>query len=148
MNNDIKGFYCDFIGWTLAHTGLFHKRRLPDIHVRTWISNDIHCLMWEMILILAITFALMCIDNCLHPQFNVDVVTYIMSSSNGNIFRVTCPLWGNPPVTGDSPHKGLWSGALVFSLICAWTHGWASNRDADDLRRHHNQYDVTERAMP
>ena len=71
MNNDIEGFYCDFIGWTLAHTGLFHKRRLPDIHVRIWISNDIHCLMWEMILILA-----------------------MMTSSNENIFRVTCPLWG------------------------------------------------------
>ena len=31
----------------------------------------------------------------------------------------------------DSPHKGQWRGALMFCLICAWTNGWANNRDAD-----------------
>ena len=25
----------------------------------------------------------------------------------------------------DSPHKDQWRGALMFSLICAWTNGWA-----------------------
>ena len=40
---------------------------------------------------------------------------------------------GNPPV--DYPHKGQWRGALMVSLICAWTSGWVSNRDAGDLRR-------------
>ena len=33
--------------------------------------------------------------------------------------------------------------ALMFSLICAWTNGWATNRDAGGLRRHRAQYDVT-----
>ena len=28
-----------------------------------------------------------------------------MTSSNGNIFRVTGPLWGNPPVTGGFPSQ-------------------------------------------
>ena len=28
----------------------------------------------------------------------------------------------------NSPHKGEWHGALIFSLI--WTNGWANNRDA------------------
>ena len=46
-----------------------------------------------------------------------------------------------PPV--DSPHKGLWRGALMFSLICTWTNGWEINRDAGDLRRHRAHYDVT-----
>ena len=32
---------------------------------------------------------------------------------------------GNPQVTGGFP-KGLWSGALMFSLICACTNGWAN----------------------
>ena len=41
------------------------------------------------------------------------------------------------------PHKGQWSGALVFSLICAWANGWVNNRDAGDLRRHRAHYDVT-----
>ena len=43
----------------------------------------------------------------------------------------------------DSPHKSLWRPDLVFSLICAWTSGLASNRDAGDLRRHLAHYDVT-----
>ena len=43
----------------------------------------------------------------------------------------------------DSPHKDQWRGALMFSLICAWTNGWANNRDASDLRRHRTHYDVT-----
>ena len=41
----------------------------------------------------------------------------------------------------DSPHKGHWT--LMFSLICAWTNGWANHRDAGDLRRHRADYDVT-----
>ena len=41
----------------------------------------------------------------------------------------------NPSVTGGFPHKGQWHGALMFSLICAWTNGWANNRDAGDLGR-------------
>ena len=36
----------------------------------------------------------------------------------------------------NSPHKGQWRGALMFSLVCAWTNDWVNNRDADDLRRH------------
>ena len=43
----------------------------------------------------------------------------------------------------DSPHKGQWRGALMFSLICAWTNGRASNRVASDLTRHRSDYDVT-----
>ena len=30
----------------------------------------------------------------------------------------------------NSPHKGQWRGALVFSLICAWINGWVNNREA------------------
>ena len=43
----------------------------------------------------------------------------------------------------NSPHKGQWRGALVFPLICAWTKGWAIDRDAGDLRRHLAHYTVT-----
>ena len=38
--------------------------------------------------------------------------------------------------TVDFPHKGQWRGALMFSLIWAWTNGWANNREAGDLRCH------------
>ena len=42
----------------------------------------------------------------------------------------------------ESPHKGQWHGALVLSLICIWTSGWANNRDLDDLKCHGTHYDV------
>ena len=43
----------------------------------------------------------------------------------------------------NSPHKGLWRGALMFSLIGAWINGW----ETGDLRRHRAHYDVTEMFM-
>ena len=49
---------------------------------------------------------------------------------------------GNSPVSMNSPHKGQWRGALMFSLICAWIYVWVNNREAGDLRRHRGHYDV------
>ena len=54
------------------------------------------------------------------------------------IFRVT---GHRSPV--NSPHKGQWRGALMFSLICARINGWVNNREAGDLRRHRAHHDVT-----
>ena len=42
----------------------------------------------------------------------------------------------------NSPHKGQWRGALMFTLICARTNGWVNNREAGDLRRYRAHYDV------
>ena len=71
-------------------------------------------------------------------------ILFMMTSSNGNIFRVTGPLWGG--FTGHRwiPHTKasdveLW----FFSLICAWTNGWVNNQDAGELRCHHAHYDVS-----
>ena len=43
----------------------------------------------------------------------------------------------------NSPHKGEWRGALMFSLISAWINGWVNNSEAGDLRRDRTNYDVT-----
>ena len=43
----------------------------------------------------------------------------------------------------NSPHKGQWRGALMFSLICVWINGRVNNREAGDLRRDRAHYDVT-----
>ena len=43
----------------------------------------------------------------------------------------------------NSPHKGQWHGALMFSSICVWINSWVNNREAGDLRRCHAHYDVT-----
>ena len=75
-----------------------------------------------------------------HPLF----INIMMTYSNGNIFRVTGPLWQRiqrPSV--DCPHKGQLRGALVFSLNCAWTNGWKHAQDAGGFRYHCVRYDVT-----
>ena len=45
--------------------------------------------------------------------------------------------------TVNSPHKGQWRGALMFSLICAWINGWVNNGEAGDLRHHRAHYGVS-----
>ena len=49
---------------------------------------------------------------------------------------------GNSPVSVNSPHKGQWRGALMFSLICARINDWVNNCEAGDLRRHRGHYEV------
>ena len=62
----------------------------------------------------------------------------MMTSPNGNIFRVTGRLCGE--FTGD---KGQRRGALMFSLIFAWVNDWVNNREAGDLRCHRAGYNIT-----
>ena len=69
---------------------------------------------------------------------------FMMTSSNGNIFRVTGHLRGE--LTGHRwvPHTmasdlDLWR----FSLIFASISGWVNNGEAGDLRRQCAHYDVT-----
>ena len=42
----------------------------------------------------------------------------------------------------NSPHKGQWRRALMFSLICTWINGWVNNGESGDLRRHRAHHDV------
>ena len=48
----------------------------------------------------------------------------------------------NSPVAGEFPYKGQWRGALIISLIYAWTDNWANNGNAGDLRLYRAHYDV------
>ena len=75
---------------------------------------------------------------------------HMVTSLNGGIFSVTGPLCGEftghrgihrSPV--NSPHKGQWRRALMFSLIYASTNDWVNNRDAGGLRRHRAYYYVS-----
>ena len=55
----------------------------------------------------------------------------MMTSSNGSIFRVIGPQVVSPV---DSPHISQWREALVFSLMCAWTNGWANKRQCREFQ--------------
>ena len=85
------------------------------------------------------------LGNCIIPiqkKYNV-TKTVMMTSSNGNIFRVTGPSCGEfTDHRWIPPHKGQWGGALMFSLIWAWINDWVNNREAGDLRHHRAHYDV------
>ena len=42
----------------------------------------------------------------------------------------------------NSPRKGQWRGALMFSLICAWINAWVNNCEAGDLTCHCTHYGI------
>ena len=60
-----------------------------------------------------------------------------------NFLRYWPFVWGIYRSPVNAPHKGQWRGALMFSLICAWTNGWVNNQDAGVLRHYSAHYDVT-----
>ena len=69
---------------------------------------------------------------------------FMLTLSNGNIFRVTCPSCGAIHRSSViSLHKGQWCGIFIFSLICVWINGRINNREAGDLRRHCAHYEVS-----
>ena len=49
---------------------------------------------------------------------------------------------GNHRSPVNSPHKGQWRGALIFSLIWVWINGWVNNREAGDQRCYRAHYCV------
>ena len=61
----------------------------------------------------------------------------MMTSSNGNIFRVTGPLCEELTGPSEFPTQRPVTRRFDFSLICVWINGWVNNREAGDLRRHH-----------
>ena len=68
----------------------------------------------------------------------------MMTPSNGNIFPRYWPfVRGIHRSSVNFPYKGQWRGALMFSLISAWTNGRVKNRDAGDLRHHGVNHNVT-----
>ena len=82
-----------------------------------------------------------------HSNFSISMSSQILTTHDDFIKWKHFPhCW--PFVRGihrspvNSPHKGQWRGALMFSLICVWINGWVNNREAVDLRCHCAHYDV------
>ena len=68
----------------------------------------------------------------------------IMTSWDGNIFRVTGPLCGE--FTGHrwiSHTKANDTELWCWFWICAWINDWVNNPEAGDLRRRRDHYDGT-----
>ena len=77
---------------------------------------------------------------CLHSYHNSLVV--MITSSNGNIFRVTGLLCEE--FTGKFPSQRPVTRSFdVLFHLCLNKNGWVNNREADDLTRRRNHHDVT-----
>ena len=87
--------------------GRFYKHCLTNFGA--WIDNHIHILWYALI----------------HPKPPLNVEDgWMMTSSNGNIVRVTGHLCRKFTGPGEFPDKGQRRGALMFSLICVWISDW------------------------
>ena len=116
----------ELIYWNVCHFPSFnvsiHNQQF-DHWVIVWIGNNV-----EMSGIQVIS-----------PKWH-RLGSHMMTSSNGNIFRVTGPLCGEftghrwIPRTKASDAE-LWS-------FC-WINNWVNNHEAGDLRCHHAHYDVS-----
>ena len=91
-------------------------------------------------------------DHCLGPYRytnDADSNRMLLSQHNDDVIKWKHFPRYRPFVRGihrspvNSPHKGQWRGALMFSLICTWINGWVNNGEAGDFIRHRAHYDVT-----
>ena len=89
-----------------------------------------------------------------YAPFRTEMSTFLFSMEHCGIWHDDVIKWKHFPrywpfVRGihqspvNSPHKGQWRGALMFSLICTWIKPWVNNCEASDLRCYRAHYDVT-----
>ena len=92
----------------------------------------------------SIVFTSTSLTRWLSARLQFTTLPNMMTSSNGNIFPRYWPfVRGIHRFPVNSPHKGQWRRALMFSVICNRIHGRVINGEAGDLRHHRTHYDVT-----
>ena len=142
----------------LVNTGLVNGL-LPD-RIKSWYLTNSNCLLdsyWDIavksIALAEVNIRCMGVHRTRNDGRLSRFLIFVMVSRyfirtrwrhQMETFSVSLALCvGKSPVTVNSPLKGQWRGALMFSLICAWIKGWVNNREAGDLRRYRVHYDVT-----
>ena len=93
------------------------------------------CIFWWILLDSVLLF----VDSSLFCRY-LKLLVSMMTSSNFPRYWPFVRGIHRSPV--NSPRKGQWRGALMFSLICVWINSWVNNREAGDLRHHRAHYDV------
>ena len=135
------GIYIHLIMWMQ----LQHSMNGADIltHKLFWVESRLRC---KIFLSKQYDFHRMYVSSVL-VAFKSDLVSLIiehmMTSSNGNIFRVTGPWCWEFIGHRWIPHtKANDAELLMLSVICTWIDGWVNNHEAGDLRSHQANYDV------
>ena len=114
---------------------LYHAAYIPRLN-STWRNG------WRYVRVFHNTLISHMVTPCV-LVYDFAWFSIIMTSSNGIFFALLAFVRGSHRWPVDSPHKGQWRGALMFSLMRAWTKGLANNTNASYLRRHRSHYDVT-----
>ena len=87
-------------------------------------------------------------QRCLVSSPNSDETTPVQMLTHDDVIkwkhfpRYWPFVWGIHRSTVNSPHRGQWRRALMFSLIFDCINSWVKNHEAGDLRRHRGHYDV------
>ena len=105
-----------------------------------------------------ILFIAYCLLSNLHLMYNNVETTKTCPVTCTHRFGALCSWWRHQMETfprywpcvreihrspANSPHKGQWRGALIFSLIYEWTNVWVNNWNTGDLRRNRAHCYVT-----
>ena len=149
--------YLNYQSTKLGWNRVFHSNPLGDNELKTQSATNYPINKHQVVEMVSCALTIWCRDkntpeeNGKSRDSDVLVLTspghqkprhYIMTSSNGNISASLAFVRGIHRWPVNSPHKGQWRAAFMFSLICAWMKGWENNREAGDLRRHRTHYDV------
>ena len=136
-------FWCLFRNIQQNNTLMSAKTfRHSSTYIFLYVNDEAKC-VWDFSWIMAEIVISSCTDGLaqLDAKTSANIATIavgsrydMMTSSNGNIFRVTGYRWIPLAKASDAE----------LSLICAWIYSWVSNREPGGLRRHraHIHYDV------
>ena len=95
----------------------------------------------------ALTWSKLCLLTLTRPDLKLTFQQNILMHDEVVRWKLFARYWSfvrgihRSPV--NSPRKGQWRRALMFSLTCARINGWLNNHKAVDLIRHRAHYDVT-----
>ena len=96
----------------LTHPFLWRRRITLELDYLPVIV-ELHYIHYDRHTVLLCSFSVTCIFSLSWWRHDMETLSALLAICAG-IHR--------SPV--NSPHKGQWRGALMFSLICAWTNGW------------------------
>ena len=108
-----------------SHTQLFHWRSVEKHSRRIWVKK------WT--------------ESWWHNQNKImhNRTIFLMTSSSGNFFHVTGPLWGESIGTSGFPSQRPVTQSFDIFFDCAWTNVWANSGYTGDLKRSCFHHDVT-----
>ena len=136
--NWIKGPICETMNPSRDSSTLLFPYLIsfPSVEIRHTISNSRSAAHYPYTRPLIEFDRLLSLQEQM-PRYHDDVIKW------KHLPRYWPFVWGIHRSPVDSPHKGQWRGALMFHFVCAWKNRWVNNREAGDLRRHRDHYDVT-----